>query len=66
MRYVCGVLIVGLSRVVVLVSRPVEGNTVSQLIDNQTLLLKEVHLDGQGRCTSVVSRTRRPPTAKWC
>jgi hypothetical protein len=30
-----------LSRVVVLVSRPIEGNTVSQLIDNQTLLLKK-------------------------
>jgi hypothetical protein len=28
-------------RVVVLASRPVEGNTVSQLIDSQTLLLKE-------------------------
>jgi hypothetical protein len=55
-----------LSRVVVLASRPVEGNTVSQLIDNQTLLLKEVHLDGQGRFTRVVARTRRPPTAKWC
>jgi hypothetical protein len=57
---------VELSRVVVLASRPVEGNTVSQLIDNQTLLLREVHLDGQGRFTSVVARTRRPPTAKWC
>jgi hypothetical protein len=39
---------VELSRVVVLASRLVEGNTVSQLIDNQTLLLKEVHLDGHG------------------
>jgi hypothetical protein len=28
-------------RVVVLVSRPVEGATVYELIDNQTLLLKE-------------------------
>jgi hypothetical protein len=28
-----------LSRVEVLASRPVEGNIVSQLIDNQTLLL---------------------------
>jgi hypothetical protein len=53
-----------LSRVVVLVSRPVEGDTVSWLIDNQTLLLREVHLDGQGCFTSVVARTRRPPTAK--
>jgi hypothetical protein len=55
-----------LLRVVVLASRPVEGNTVSRLIDNQTLLLREIHLDGQGHCTRVVARTRRPPTAKWC
>jgi hypothetical protein len=55
-----------LSRVVVLANRPVEGNIVSQLIDNQTLLLREIHLDGQGRFTRVVTRTRRPPTAKWC
>jgi hypothetical protein len=55
-----------LSRVVVLASRPVEGNTVSQLIDNQTLLLREIHLDGQGRFTRVFARTWRPPTAKWC
>jgi hypothetical protein len=34
---------------VVLASRPVEGDRVSKLIDNRTLLLKEVHLDGQGR-----------------
>jgi hypothetical protein len=32
---------VELSRVVVLGSRPVEGNIVNELIDNQTLLLKE-------------------------
>jgi hypothetical protein len=57
---------VELSQVVVLASRPVEGDTVSYLIDYQTLLLKEVHLDGQGRFTSVVARTRRPPTAKLC
>jgi hypothetical protein len=57
---------VELSRVVVLASRPVEGNTVSMLIDNKTLLLREIHLDGQGRFTRVVTRTRRPPTAKWC
>jgi hypothetical protein len=55
-----------LSRVVVLISRPVKGNTVSQLIDNQTLLLKEAYLDGQGHFTEVFARTRRPPTAKWC
>jgi uncharacterized protein YuzB (UPF0349 family) len=30
-----------LSRVVVLDSRPVEGDTVNELVDNQTLLLKE-------------------------
>jgi hypothetical protein len=40
-----------LSRVVVLASRPVEGDTVCQLINDQTLLLREVHLDGQGRFT---------------
>jgi hypothetical protein len=57
---------VELSRVVVLASIPVEGNTVSQLIENQTLLLREIHLDGQGHFTRVVARTRRPPTAKWC
>jgi hypothetical protein len=28
-------------RVVVLASRPVEGDTINELIDNQTLLLKE-------------------------
>jgi hypothetical protein len=57
---------VELSRVVVLTSRPVEGDTVSQLIDNQTLLLREIRLDGQGCFTRVVARTQRPPTAKWC
>jgi hypothetical protein len=31
----------GFSRVVVLDSRPVEGDTVNELIGNQTLLLKE-------------------------
>jgi hypothetical protein len=55
-----------LSRVVLLASRSVKGKAVSQLIDDQTLLLKEIHLDGQGRFTRVVARTRRPPTAKWC
>jgi hypothetical protein len=57
---------VELSRVVVLASRPVEGNIVSQLIDNQTLILREVHLDEQGHFTRVVATTQRPPTAKWC
>jgi hypothetical protein len=55
-----------LSRVKVLASRPVEGDAVSKLIDNQTLLLKEVNLDGQDRFTRVVARTRRLPTTKWC
>jgi hypothetical protein len=36
-------------RVVVLGSRLVEGDTVDELIENQTLILKGVHLDGQGR-----------------
>jgi hypothetical protein len=57
---------VELSRIVILASRPVEGSTVSQLIDKQTLLLKGVHLDGHGRFTRVVARTQRPPTVKWC
>jgi hypothetical protein len=34
-------------RVVVLDIRPVEGNAVNELTENQTLLLK-IHLDGQG------------------
>jgi hypothetical protein len=56
---------VELSRVVVLASRPVEGNTVSQLIDNQTLLRKVVHLDGQGRFTRVVAvDAKRAPGTK--
>jgi hypothetical protein len=55
-----------LSRVVLRTIRPVKGKAVSQLIDNQTLLLEEIHLDGQGRFTRVVARTRRPPAAKWC
>jgi hypothetical protein len=37
----CGVPIMKLLRVVVLNSRPVEGDTVNELIDNQVLLLKE-------------------------
>jgi hypothetical protein len=37
----CGVPIMKLLRVVVLSSRPVEGDTVNELIDNQVLLLKE-------------------------
>jgi hypothetical protein len=57
--------IMELSRVAVLASRPVKGKRqINQLMDNQTLLLREVHLDGQGRFTRVVARTRRPPTAK--
>jgi hypothetical protein len=34
-------------RVLVLDSGPVEGNTVNELTENQTLLLK-IHPDGQG------------------
>jgi hypothetical protein len=45
----CGVPILELSRVVVLGSRPFEGDTVNELITSRTLLLKRVHLDGQGR-----------------
>jgi hypothetical protein len=37
----CGVPIMELLRVVVLDSRPVEGDTINELIENQTLLLKE-------------------------
>jgi hypothetical protein len=37
----CGVPIMKLLRVVVLGSRPVEGDTVNELIDNQVLLLIE-------------------------
>jgi hypothetical protein len=37
--------------------------TVNELTENQTLLLK-IHVDGQGRFTSVVARIQRPPTAK--
>jgi hypothetical protein len=36
---------------------------VNELTENQTLLLK-IHLDGQDRFTSVVARTRTPPTAE--
>jgi hypothetical protein len=35
-----------LSRVMILASGSVEGNKVSQLIDDQTLILRKVHLDG--------------------
>jgi hypothetical protein len=38
----------GVVRVVVLGDRLVERDTINELIDNQTLLLKKVHLDGQG------------------
>jgi hypothetical protein len=37
----CGVPIMELLRVVVLGSRPVEGDTANELIDNQTLSLKK-------------------------
>jgi hypothetical protein len=48
--YVCGVPIMELSRVVVLASRPVKGNTVSQLIEKSNFITERIHLDGQGRC----------------
>jgi hypothetical protein len=37
----CGVPIMELLRVVVLGSRSVEGDTINELIENQTLLLKD-------------------------
>jgi hypothetical protein len=37
----CGVPILELSRVVLLGSRPVEGDTVNELIKSRTLLLKK-------------------------
>jgi hypothetical protein len=52
-----------ISRVVVLDSRPVVGDTVNELTENQTLLLKNT-LGWPGPFTSVVTRTRRPPTAE--
>jgi hypothetical protein len=54
----------GVVRVVVLSDRLVERDTVNELIDNQTLLLKKSTLGWPGPFTSVVARTRRPPTAK--
>jgi hypothetical protein len=50
-------------RVVVLDSRPVGGDTVNELTENQTLLLRSTH-GWPGPFTSVVARTRRPPTAE--
>jgi hypothetical protein len=50
-------------QVVVLRSRLSERDTVNELIDNQTLLLKSTP-GWLGPFTSVVARTRRPPTAK--
>jgi hypothetical protein len=54
---------VGLSWVVVLGSRPVEGDTVNKLIKGRTLLLKSTP-GWLGLFTSEVARTRRPPTAR--
>jgi hypothetical protein len=51
-----------LLRVVVLGSGPVEGDTVNELIENQTLLLKTIP-GWPGPFTSVVARTWSPPTA---
>jgi hypothetical protein len=40
--YVCGVpMLWSCVRIVVLSSKTIEGDTVNELIDNQTLLLKE-------------------------
>jgi hypothetical protein len=50
-------------RVVVLDSRTVAGDTVNELTENQTLLLKNKS-GWPGLFTSVVSRTRRPPTTE--
>jgi hypothetical protein len=52
-----------LLRVVVLDSGPVEGDTVNELTENQTLLLKNTP-GWPGPFTSVVARTRRPPMAE--
>jgi hypothetical protein len=52
-----------LLRVVALDNRPVEGDIVNELIENQTLLLKNTP-GWLGLFTSVVARTRRPPTAE--
>jgi hypothetical protein len=49
-------------RVVLLDSRPVAGDTVNELIVDQTLLLKNTP-GWPGLFTSVVASTRRPPMA---
>jgi hypothetical protein len=51
-----------LLRVVVLGNRPVERDTVNELIENQALLLKNTP-GWLGPFTSVVARTQRLPTA---
>jgi hypothetical protein len=52
-----------LSRVVVLGSRPVEGDTVNELIEIELYYRKST--PGWPRpFTSAVARTRRPPTAR--
>jgi hypothetical protein len=50
-------------RVVVLSGRLVERDTVNELFDNQTLLLKKYTWMARA-VYNVVARTRRPPTAK--
>jgi hypothetical protein len=40
---------VELSRVVILGSRPDEGDTVTKLKQESNFITKKVHLDGQGR-----------------
>jgi hypothetical protein len=52
-----------LLRVVVLDSRSVEGDTVNELTGNQTLLFKDTP-GWPGSFTSVVAKTRWPPTTE--
>jgi hypothetical protein len=56
--------IMELSRVVVLASRPVEGSTVNELIENPTLLLKKYSWMARAISYRVVAWTRRPPMAE--
>jgi hypothetical protein len=57
----CRVPILELSRVVVLGSRPVEGDTVNELIKSRTLLLKEY----TWMARAVYKCTRQDPEAAY-
>jgi hypothetical protein len=57
----CGVPIMELSRVVVLSSRPIEGDTVNDLIENQILLLREY----TWMARAVYKCSRRDPKAAY-